>query len=494
MNRKETLKFGLFLATLIQNGAIATQDVAVKSENKPNVLMIIIDDLRTELNSYGKSRVISPNIDKLSSEGITFLNAYCQKSICVPSRQSFFTGTRPDTFGSGFRTHFRTKLPDVITLPQQFTRNGYIAESIGKVFHHRDDISWSSPSWVPEPDLCYPIYRTQENIDIQKELIRDGRYVKKDDLWWATGGKWVQAKIWEAPDVEDNQLLCGMLADYAIDRLHTLRDTNFFMAVGFFSPHIPFIAPQKYYDLYPLNSISLPEDGELPIGAPHVARNPGGEWRNYVGVEKNWNLWPDEKTQKEYIRGYLASVSFVDAQVGKLLKALEDLNLAENTIVILFSDHGYHLFDKATFGKNTNFENGTRVPLIIRQPNNENSGKKTKAIVELLDIYPTLCEMAGLSIPSHLQGKSFVESLVNPSTSVGKEAAFSQFARGGYKGCSVRTDRYRYTEWRRKTEILYELYDYELDPGETMNRIDDPMYKDEIAKLSNLLDQVFPNP
>jgi iduronate 2-sulfatase len=465
-----------------------SQQKIVHDNEKPNVLMIIIDDLRTELNCYGANRVISPNIDKLSQEGITFLNAYCQASLCVPSRQSLLTGTRPNTFGAEFETHFRKKLPDCITLPQQFRKNGYRAESFGKVFHHRDDISWDIPSWVPTPSLCYPIYGTKENIEIQKEHIKQGNYVKKDSLWWAKGNKLVYANLWESPDVIDNQLFDGMITEYAIDRLEKLKDSTFFMAVGFFLPHIPFIAPRKYYDMYPLNSITLPVDSGLPYGAPQIAKQPDGEWRGYPGVVKKG--MPDEITKKEYIRGYLASISYVDAQVGKLLNRLKELDLKRKTIIVLIGDNGYHLFDKASFGKETNFENGTRVPLIIKPINNKNKGIKTHSLVELLDIYPTLCELAKIPIPPHVQGISFAETLKNPSFR-GKEAAYSQINRRKFQGNSVRTARYRYTEWKSENETFRELYDYVSDPIETENKIMDPNYQKIVLKMSNLLQEKF---
>ena len=457
---------------------------------RPNVLLVIIDDFRTELKAYGVDRVHAPNMDRLSRGGITFQNAYSQKAVCVPSRQSFLTGARPNTFGAGFGTHFREKMPDVVTLPQQFKKNGYWTESIGKVFHHRDDRSWDLPSWVPTPELTYPIYKTDANLKIQKERIERGDYFSKDDNWWANGGKWVPASIWEAPDVPDDQLTDGMIAQHATERLKILKDSTFFMAVGFFRPHIPFVAPKKYYDLYPLDNIKLPVHSALPKNAPLVAKSDGGEWRKYTGVVKEG--MPSNRVKKEYIRGYLAAISYVDAQVGKVLDCLDELMLDKNTIVVLMSDHGYHLFDNASFGKLTNFEKGTQVPLIIKNPKSNYKNIKTNALVELLDIYPTLCDVAQIPIPDHVAGKSFANVFSDPSDK-GKEAAYSQFYRNGFQGNSVRTHRYRFTRWHGKTEIFEELYDYKIDANETENKFNESSYKDIIPSLERLLSKNFDN-
>jgi len=458
------------------------------NQNQPNVLLIIVDDLRAELNDYTQPPVRTPHINKLSEEGITFLNAYCQKAICVPSRQSFLTGMRPDSFGAGFNNHFRKRLPDHSTLPQQFKQHGYRTESVGKVFHHRDSISWNAPSWVPTPELSYPIYRTEENLAVQRDRIARGEYFPKDSLWWASGGKWVPAGVWEAPDVADDQLTDGVIASYALERFRALKDTTFFMAVGFFRPHIPFIAPQKYYDLYPLNSINLPTDSLLPLDAPSVAKNDRGEWRKYHQVPAQG--MPNKITQREYIRGYLASVSYVDAQIGRLLNGLDELGLQDNTIVVLMSDHGYHLFDKASFGKKTNYEGSTRVPLIMKAPSLSRGGVETNYLLELIDLYPTLCDLADIPVPSSLPGTSFAEALQKPDLP-GKQAAYSQFFRQGFRGNSVRTNRYRYTAWTGKDTTHYELYDYLRNPEETYNKIDEPSYQGQITILSDLLHEVF---
>lgn len=458
------------------------------SQTKPNVLLIIVDDLKTELNCYGASRAITPNIDRLAAEGVVFLNAYCQKSVCVPSRQSFLTGMRPDTFGPDFETRFRTKLPDVVTLPQQFSKHGYRTRGIGKVFHHRDDQSWDEPQWMPDPPFCYPIYGTEANLSVQRDRIARGEYFPKGEDWHSKGGMWNPAGIWEAPDVKDNALTDGMIADEAIDSLGELKDDPFFMAVGFFRPHLPFVAPKKYYDLYPLDEVSLPDDPTVPEGTPAFAAETGGEWRRYHDVVATPQM-PDARIQREYIRGYLACVSYIDAQIGRLLGELKSLELEDNTIVMMMSDHGYHLFDKNSFGKSTNFENGTRVPLIVKWPAFGLKGVETHALVELLDVYPTLCDVAGIPVPEHTQGENFAPALHNKHFP-GKEAAYSQYQRGGYQGYSVRTAQYRLTRWRKGSEELFELYDYDSDPNETLNLSGDVSKKAVIESLSALLSNV----
>lgn len=459
--------------------------IAAYADQRPDVLLIIVDDLKTELNCYGASRAFTPNIDGLAAEGMTFLSAYCQAAKCEPSRQSFLTGVRPNAFGK----FFREALPDVVTLPQQFGKHGYRTRAIGKVFHNRDDQSWDEPQWAPDPDFCYPIYGTDENLSVQRDRIENEIYFKKGSDWWAKGDKWNPAGVWEAPEVEDNLLTDGKFADKAIEMLRELKGEPFFLAIGFFRPHIPFIAPKKYYDLYPLEEIQLPDDNQLPKGAPAFAAQTGGEWRRYHNVAKAPKM-PDVLTQREYIRGYLASVSYMDAQVGRVLDELERLNMADNTIVVFMADHGYHLFDKNSFGKSTNFENATRVPFIVRQPGASHPGAKTHALIELVDLYPSLCDLAGLPIPEHTLGQSFKATLSNPQSS-GKEAAFSRYPRSGYMGESVRTARYRLTRWTKDNEEVLELYDYKNDLVETVNLSQHPKHESTMAELSALLDGVF---
>ena len=456
--------------------------VFVLNAQKKNVLLIIVDDLRADLNEFIDGEVHKPAIDKLSSEGVSFKRAYCQKALCVPSRQSFLTGMRPDKFGAGFNVHFRRKLPRHITLPQYFKKNGYKSVSVGKVFHHRDPVSWTEPSWVPKPKYYYPIYGTEEALKIQQEQVKAKQFFPKGKEWWASGGKWVPGLIWESPDVKDNELTDGMLADFAIDKIEELKNEPFFMAVGFFRPHLPFIAPKKYFDLYPLSSIKLSKNEALPKGTPGISAQTGGEWRKYYKVPSKG--MPKEDTRKEYIRAYLASVSYVDTQIGRLLKKLNESGLEENTVVVLLSDHGYHLFDKSSFGKSTNFEDAVKVHLTIKDSSSQKP-RSTSAIVELVDLYPSLCELAGLSIPSNLDGKSF-KGIVAGSE-VGKKAAYSQYSRNGFKGNSIRTERFRYTRWEKGSKVYEELYDFAQD--QNRNVAGQKSYQDHVKHYRKKLEE-----
>ena len=260
------------------------------------------------------------------------------------------------------------------------------------------------------------------------------------------------------------------------------------MAVGFFRPHLPFVAPKQYFDLYPLEEIALPLHPDVPKGTPAFTAQTGGEWRSYHDVLPHPQM-PEAKVQREYIRAYLACVSYIDAQIGRLLDVLRSDGLEENTIVMMMSDHGYHLFDKNSFGKSTNFENGNRVPLIVKWPQAYLKGIKTHALVELLDVYPSLCDMAGIPVPVHTQGQSFDPAL-HDNDYPGKQAAYSQYQRGGYQGYSVRTAQYRLTRWRKGGEELFELYDYDADPHETQNLSGEATMRPVIQSLSSLLSHV----
>lgn len=453
---------------------------------KKNVLLIIVDDLRADLEQFCTKEIHKPAIDKLSAEGVSFGRAYCQKALCVPSRQSFLTGLRPNKFGADFNDHFRRKLPQHLTLPQYFKQKGYKSISIGKVFHHRDPKSWSEPSWVPEPSAYYPIYGTKEGLEIQTSMVKKKKFFPKGNEWWAKGDKWVPGLIWEAPKVKDNDLTDGMLADYAINKLKEVKNTPFFIAVDFFRPHLPFIAPKKYFDLYPLSSIRLPDNESLPKDAPSIAAQTGGEWRSYHDIKSRG--MPQTVTRKEYIRAYLASLAYVDAQIGRLLGSIEGENLKENTIVILMSDHGYHLFDNNSFGKSTNFEDATKVLLTVRAPQIQKA-RKTDAIVELVDLYPTVCELAGLKTTQTLDGKSFVDVLKGKEK--GKEAAFSQYFRSGYQGLSVRTKRFRFTQWQKGSKTIEELYDFNLKDPEAKNVAEQSKYRSYLSDLREKLKQGF---
>jgi arylsulfatase A-like enzyme len=458
---------------------------AVASPGRPNVLFIAIDDLRPQLGCYGDPIARTPNLDKLAAEGLRFNRAYCQQAVCSPSRSSLLTGRRPDTTKVyNLKDHFRSNLPDVVTLPQHFKNNGYHTQGFGKIFHDGldDPASWS----VPLTPTHGPIYGPEESAKHarrREQLIAEG--VKGDEL--ARRSKGIP---WEAPDVNDNELLDGITADGAIQALRTMKDKPFFLAVGFIRPHLPFVAPKKYFDLDPpAEQIKLPPDMDRPAGAPDVAFTNFGELRAYRGMPKGDEPVPD-KQARELIRAYYAATSYTDALVGRLLGELDQLGLRGNTIVIAWGDHGWHLGEQGQWCKHTNFENATRAPLIISIPGQVNRGAKTDALVEFVDVYPSLVELAGLPPASGLEGTSFVPLLKDP-THAWKSAAFSQYPRQGGKimGYTMRTDRYRYTAWLNKAgeSVAVELYDHDSDPRETRNVADAPANKEKVKAFGGQL-------
>ena len=474
----------LLLVAFLAAGAMPP--CGASAAQRPNVLFIAVDDLRPELGCYGAAHIKSPNIDALAASGITFNRAYCQQAVCSPSRISLMTGRRPDTTKIyDLTTALRKTLPDVVTLPQHFKNHGYHAAGFGKIYHGGldDQESWSAPH-TPNRAMQYGDPKILAQV---KQNGAEG---------WEQGGK-NKGPAWEAADVADNALPDGYIADKAIAAMRAAaaeaKTKPFFLAVGFEKPHLPFVAPKKYFDLYPpAAQIKLPENNDAPKGAPQLAMTNWAELRPYVGIPKKGPL--SDEQAKELIRAYYASVSYVDAQVGRLLDELTRLRLRENTIVILWGDHGYQLGEQGLWCKHTNFENSTRVPLIISAPARKSRGTRSNALVELVDVYPTLCALANLSLPDGLEGTSLVPLLENPEKPL-KSAAFSQYPRRDDKvmGYSIRTDRFRYTEWQedwksdKPNVIARELYDHEADPRETVNVADDPKHAETIKQLSQQL-------
>ena len=471
----------------------------VLAASRPNVLLIAVDDLRPELGCYGVKHVISPNIDRLAKRGVTFLRAYCQQAVCNPSRTSMMTGLRPDSIGvTGNHTHFRSNRPNVVTLPQQFKRNGYHAQSIGKIYHGvfpegaskttwdtmGDPLSWSVPTTRFGPRYYY----TEEGIRQAKQAyLRSYKPANPQDDDWTK--KLIFGPMTEAPDVPDNTLYDGKVADAAIAALRMRREaTNpFFLAVGFIKPHTPFVAPKKYWNLYDPTKIPLATTGELPKAAPRFAGHNSGEVRRYTDQPKRGPF--SEKNRRRLKHGYYACISYVDAQVGRVLDELDRLRLTESTIVVLFGDHGWHLGEHGLWGKTTNFELDTRAPFIISTPAMKATGRQSRALVEFVDLYPTLSDLAGLPISKTLEGQSLKPLLDNPDRK-GKSAAFSQYPRGKSMGYSMRTDSWRYTEWVHRstgTTTARELYNHTKDSRETVNVAADSRYDQLVAQLSRQL-------
>jgi len=470
---------GLFLYVQCTTKSVGTD----ASTSKQNILFIAVDDLRPELGCYGHSQIISPNIDRLAQEGTLFQRAYCQQAVCAPSRNSLMTGLRPDAIGIyDLYTNFRTKVPNVVTLPQHFKNNGYRAETVGKIYHtghgnYDDTLSWSVPKWSVAP----------------VEYINSGDTVRANGSYPTIDGKKIP---WLASTAPDSNFIDTRTTNRAIERLAELKDQPFFLAVGYVKPHLPFVAPKKYWDLYDPNDIEIPDQDE-PEGMPVVALHQFGELRKYHGIPAEGPL--TEEQARNMIHGYYASVTHVDAEIGRLLTELNNLGIADNTVVILWGDHGWKLGEYGSWCKHTNFELDTRVPLIVKSPFISPNGAQSLALVEFVDIYPSLCELASLPLPEHLQGDSFVSLMQDPGQE-GKVAALSQYPRGpnlGYDrkkeimGYSIRTPDYRYTRWQHyenpDSVVAVELYDHRQSPVAEINLASDPDYRENIEELDQLL-------
>jgi len=491
-SRRDFLRLGLAgLAgswMLGSAGRLAAAVAPSRRTGKYNVLFIPVDDLKPVLGCYGNKTVRSPNIDRLAARGLVFTRAYCQQAVCSPSRTSLLTGRRPDTTRVyDLDTHFRTTIPDVVTLPQQFKIHGYFTQGLSKVYHGGldDPQSWTAPHWRPKR----PAYGTPEGRELIRRLRREVRAAGKDLRKWRNRPHGLP---WEAPDVPDNALPDGATADHAIEILRRIKDRPFFLAVGFLKPHLPFVAPKKYWDLYDEAELRLADNPFPPKDAPRCALTNWGELRAYYGIPKKGPL--SESQARKMIHGYYACVSYTDAQIGRLLDELDRLGLGDNTIVVLWGDHGWHLGDHGLWCKHTNFESATRSPLIISVPGQKSAGRKSDALVEFVDIYPSLCELCGLPLPEGLEGTSFVPLIEDPERPW-KKAAFSQYPRyirghGRAMGYSMRTDRYRYTEWRviGKDVHFDELYDHKTDPEENVNIAGRPENKQLVARLHRMLE------
>jgi len=453
LTRRRCLQMGLM--TL---GGLALRAPGAAPQ-RPNILFIAVDDLRPELGCYGREYIKSPNIDRIARQGMTFNRAYCQQAVCSPSRSSLLTGTRPDTTKVwDLVTHFRDALPDVVTLPQLFKQGGYFVQGIGKIYHpgFDDPRSWSVP-WQTPKAPTYALLKTPE--------------VKDEDVP-PKNGKKRKGPAFESADVPDNFFKDGKVADLAAGTLRGLsrKPEPFFFAVGFAKPHLPFVAPKKYWDLYDPAQIKLAPNPFRPKEAPEYALSNSNELRNYEGMPAEGPI-PDNLA-RQLKHGYYAAVSYTDAQIGKVLDELDRLGLRKNTIIVLWGDHGWKLGEHGEWCKHSNVENDANAPLLLSVPGMKNAGKHTNALVEFVDVYPTLSELAGMPLPGHLEGTSFKPLLDDPNRPW-KTAAFSQYPRQGWMGYSMRTDRYRFTVWvgrkdHSKVDAI-ELYDHQTDPQENTN-------------------------
>ncbi len=470
------------LAVLI----LASLGTVTAAAERPNVLFIAVDDLRPELACYGASHIHSPNIDRLAASGTTFQRAYCMQAVCSPSRTCVMTGLRPDsTKVYDLKTHFRTHVPQVVTVAQHFKNNGYHTVSMGKIYHggFDDPPSWSEPARVAKGGGWYA---AQENLDFVANRQAEGR---KRGLQGVALSRFARAASIESADVPDNRYTDGAIADLALSTLQELQQKQepFFLAVGFIRPHLPFTSPKKYWDLYDRSQIQPAANLFPPKNVPSYALTSWGEMRAYSDIPPQGDLSPEKALELRH--GYYASVSFTDANVGKLLDKLQQLGLAENTIVVLWGDHGWKLGEHNSWCKHTNFEIDANSPLIIRAPGQKAPGSKTPALVEFVDIYPTLCDLAGLTLPSHLEGVSAAPLLNDPKLPW-KSAAFSQYPRGAVMGYSMKTDRYRFTAWKNQKSgqiLATELYDHQHDPAENENVAGDPANAKLVQQLTSQL-------
>ena len=456
--------------------AFPLASAAAPSQKKPNVLLICVDDLKPLLGCYGDKKAVTPNIDRFARRSVLFERAYCNQAVCAPSRNSLMTGVRPTTLGIyDLGTNFRAGASNAVTLTQYFMRHGYRAEGLGKIFHvghgnHEDPASWSVPH-LPFQSIAYVLSESRARQGLTRE---EALFANESAANLPRGA------AYESADVPDEAYPDGRLATAAISRLRAARGRSepFFMAVGFVKPHLPFCAPKRYWDLYQRESFVPPALQTPPDGAPRYAPTTWGEVRQYTGMPERGPL--DLEQARTLIHGYYAATSFVDAQIGRVLEELHDLGLDRQTIVVLWGDHGWHLGDHGMWSKHTNYEEANRIPLLISAPGVTRGGKRTQSLAETIDLYPTLCELAGLpqpDLPQKLEGTSLVPVLKRPSREL-KDAVFQVFPRnrpgdGQILGRAVRTGRYRMVEWKKPgapaTTAEYELYDYKKDPRETRN-------------------------
>ena len=500
-------------------------------QNKPvNILFIAVDDLRPDIGAYGSSMVKTPNIDRLARMGTVFMRNYCQQAVCGPTRASLMTGMRPDhTRIWDLKTQMRDMKPDILTLPQYLTQQGYVTKGAGKIYHPSsaikkiDPVSWNTPYVVADPGdyaMGKPAgghYLKPENKELFDDKKTKKNPVQEDDQTASTAKTGPSVECMEVPDdAYEDGVLAVKMKKQIIDM--SKGGKPFFAAIGFHKPHLPFIAPKKYWDLYKREDMPLASFQEHAKDGPEIAYHRSGELRNYPDIPAfvtfkgaGNRIGLAAEKQRELVHGYYASISYTDAQIGILLNTLDSLGTLDNTIIVLWGDHGWHLGDHDLWNKHSNFEQATRAPLIIAAPGMKPG--KANGISEHLDIFPTICDLASLPVPVHLQGKSLKPLMADKKSSV-KEYAVSQYPRSlskeelkksGYDnnkimGYSVRTDRYRLTVWMNdhtsdrpfdeKRVYATELYDYQKDPLEKQNLVSDRRYQ-KISKELHKKMQAF---
>jgi arylsulfatase A-like enzyme len=464
--------FTLVIFSLAVAGAIAGPKPAL------NVLFIVADDLNCDLGCYGAAEMKTPNIDRLAARGVRFERAYCQYPLCSPSRASFLTGRRPNVTGvlllptkkEPVSPHFRQKIPATITLPQLFKQHGWFSARVGKLYHY------GVPSQIGTGGLDDPASWDLAVNPRGRDRDEEDKIVKMHP------GQLGDTLSWLAADGDDAEQTDGVGATEAIELLEKFKREKrpFFLGVGFFRPHTPYVAPKKWFDLYPTAKIELPA-----LSADDKTRTPAAA---YASARKGQDAANDD-LKRDAIQAYHASTSFIDAQVGRVVGALERLGLADNTIIVFTSDHGYHLGDHGLWQKYSLFERSARVPLIIAVPGAKGNGQVAGGLVEMVDLYPTLASFAGLTSPDYVDGVNLRKVIEDPSQHV-KETAFSQIKRGNIEGFSVRTDRWRYIEWNAGGQRSAQLFDEENDPAEMANLAMEPAHAETVAGLHRLLEPI----
>lgn len=461
---------------------------ATPSAKRPNVLFIAVDDLRPSIGCYGDEHAITPNIDKLAGRGVQFNQAYCQVAVCNPSRASLMAGLRPDKLGVWtLPIHFREAKPDAVTMPQWFRKSGYTAVSHGKIYHNPtpDPQSWSEPirSLPPLPP-AYP--------DGTRDIVKEAMTALPAKDWRKNN---LRNPSTAAPDLPDNQLLDGARTDMAIEDLRRLAEQPepFFLAMGYIRPHLAWVAPKKYWDMHDPAKLPVLTDQRVTPNTPQYALSNNSELSHYVDLIDFPKPWDEQTIAPEKARhlmhAYYACVSYIDAQIGRLLTALDESGQADNTIIVLWSDHGWKLGEYKGWGKMSNYEIDTRVPLLIAGPGVTAAGQQSNQLVELLDLYPTLCDMAGIEVPDFIDGSSLVPNLNDVNAEV-HQAAISQYYRklngSEYMGYTIRTQDHRLVEWRDflTGEVTdQELYRHDSEHSETENVIDSTP-EDVVQKLT----------
>jgi len=471
------MKFKICFVVFASLIHLADAFAATAESSRPNVLMILVDDLKPVLGCYGDDIAKTPSMDALAARGMRFDAAYCNQAVCAPSRFTLMLGSHSTSTGLyGLGSNLRNLIPEAVTLPQHFSNHGYRTESLGKVFHigHGND---GDPSSFQVPHFKDKVveYLDADSTDGGKLTREEALFTNQQ---FGNIRSLPRGAAFESPVANDTDYADGRVAEETILRLRSAKEriakkgTPFLIAAGFARPHLPFCAPKKYWDLYDPAMLPTPKNQSPPVDAPQVALKRGGEIVAYKPVPENGEI--DSKLQRQLIHGYYASTSYVDAQIGKVIGELTRLELADNTIIVLWGDHGFHLGDLGIWTKHTNFEQATRIPILVIAPGVTAPNSSTAQLAESVDIFPTLAELAGLPAPKgpqSIDGISLVPVLKDPKARV-RDHAYHAYPKGKL-GRAIRTDRYRFVEWKpiggAADQAEYELYDYQEDPHETKN-------------------------